>query len=138
MPRNPFVLSIVAIALLLRLTVLPLALKDGRYLDYDSLEYEALATNMLHAGTFSKGTDFAGRFSEGEAFGDTVLGELVQRTTGDNQGVLVSDIAAYPLLSDGPTYFMAAPVLDKRGKQAGMGQLGHATDSGRSDDGRQT
>jgi methyl-accepting chemotaxis protein len=66
-----------------------------------------------------KGTDFAGGFSEGQAFGDTVLGELVQRTSGDNQGVLVSDIAAYPLLSDGPTYFMTAPVLDKRGKQAG-------------------
>jgi methyl-accepting chemotaxis protein len=67
----------------------------------------------------NKGPDFAGTFSSGGTFADSVLGKLVASLPADKQTVVMSDIAAYAPMGDAPSAFMAAPVLDKRGVVAG-------------------
>lgn len=47
-------LPILAVALLLRLTVVLFALGEGRYFDRDSVTYDMLATNLLRLGTFAR------------------------------------------------------------------------------------
>ena len=79
----------------------------------------------------NKGADFAGAFGAGGAFAGTTLGKVVGQLKDDQQGVTLSDIAAYAPANNAVTAFMAAPVLDKRGVRAGsiavrlpIGELG--------------